>query len=103
MVSYTVHCCLTEEEEEEEAAAHQHNKDELQNTLRTLSSKLDDLNTCNDLIVKHGAGLQRLLGELEALDNPADSTTKFKSLNERATLFRITSNAMINVSYIYNS
>ena len=76
----------------------QPDKNELASTLRTLSAKLDDLNTCNELISKHGAGLQRALGDIEQCDNTADVGAKVKSLNERATLFRITSNAMINVS-----
>lgn len=32
---------------------------EIQSTLRTLSNKVEDLSTCNDLIVKHGSALQR--------------------------------------------
>lgn len=32
---------------------------EVQSTLRTLNSKVEDLTTCNDLIVKHGSALQR--------------------------------------------
>lgn len=67
--------------------------------LKTLASKLDDLSTCNELIGKHGAALQRSLSELEELRGSADSTDKVKAVNERATLFRITSNAMINVSW----
>lgn len=76
----------------------QTDKTELQSTLRTLSSKVEDLSTCNDLIAKHGTALQRSLSELETLRLPAESTEKIKQVNERATLFRITSNAMINVS-----
>ncbi|KAG7279500.1 hypothetical protein CRUP_035886 [Coryphaenoides rupestris] len=60
------------------------------------SHKLDDLSTCNDLIAKHGAALQRSLSELEGLRVPVDGGEKIKAVNERATLFRITSNAMIN-------
>ena len=41
---------------------------------------------------------QRSLGEFEQLDQITDAAAKIKSVNERATLFRITSNAMINVS-----
>ncbi|NXI92523.1 OSBP1 protein, partial [Psophia crepitans] len=74
----------------------QTDKTELQSTLRTLSSKVEDLSTCNDLIAKHGTALQRSLSELETLRLPAESTEKIKQVNERATLFRITSNAMIN-------
>ncbi|CAL8342948.1 unnamed protein product [Lota lota] len=71
-------------------------RSETQGTLKTLVSKLDDLSTCNDLIAKHGAALQRSLSELEGLRVPVDGGEKIKAVNERATLFRITSNAMIN-------
>ncbi|XP_062038254.1 oxysterol-binding protein 2 isoform X1 [Lepus europaeus] len=71
-------------------------KSELHHTLKTLSLKLDDLSTCNDLIAKHGAALQRSLTELDGLKIPSESGEKLKAVNERATLFRITSNAMIN-------
>uniref|UniRef100_A0A4W5P5H8 Oxysterol-binding protein n=1 Tax=Hucho hucho TaxID=62062 RepID=A0A4W5P5H8_9TELE len=67
-----------------------------QGALKTLASKLDDLSTCNELIGKHGAALQRSLSELEDLRTATDGTDKLKTVNERATLFRITSNAMIN-------
>uniref|UniRef100_A0A8C4JWC2 Oxysterol-binding protein n=1 Tax=Dromaius novaehollandiae TaxID=8790 RepID=A0A8C4JWC2_DRONO len=80
----------------DEEPASQSDKGELHGTLKTLSSKLEDLSTCNDLIAKHGAALQRSLSELENLKLPAESGEKIKAVNERATLFRITSNAMIN-------
>lgn len=72
-------------------------------TLKSLGSKLDDLATCNDLISKHGGALQRALAELETAENSLGSQSpgnelsiKIKAVNERATLFRITSTAMIN-------
>lgn len=78
-------------------------RNDLRITLRTLGSKLDDLATCNDLISKHGGALQRALSELESAENSMaklnDTNTlsmKIKTVNERATLFRITSTAMIN-------
>ncbi|XP_045647332.1 oxysterol-binding protein 2 isoform X4 [Ursus americanus] len=71
-------------------------KSELRRTIKGLSLKLDDLSTCNDLIAKHGAALQRSLSELDSLKIPCESSEKLKVVNERATLFRITSNAMIN-------
>lgn len=86
------------DESGDEESVSQTDKTELQNTLRTLSSKVEDLSTCNDLIAKHGTALQRSLSELETLRLPAESNEKIKQVNERATLFRITSNAMINVS-----
>ncbi|XP_038151420.1 oxysterol-binding protein 2 isoform X2 [Cyprinodon tularosa] len=74
----------------------QSDRSEIQGTLRILVSKLDDLSTCNDLIAKHGAALQRSLSELEGLKVPLEGGEKIKAVNERATLFRITSNAMTN-------
>ncbi|XP_044046686.1 oxysterol-binding protein 1-like isoform X5 [Siniperca chuatsi] len=69
---------------------------EVQSTLRTLNSKVEDLTTCNDLIVKHGSALQRSLSELEGIRVGGDMGEKIRQVTERATLFRITSNAMIN-------
>uniref|UniRef100_UPI0037E82BE8 oxysterol-binding protein 1 isoform X2 n=1 Tax=Semicossyphus pulcher TaxID=241346 RepID=UPI0037E82BE8 len=69
---------------------------EVQSTLRTLNSKVEDLTTCNDLIVKHGSALQRSLSELEAIRVGGEMGEKIRQVTERATLFRITSNAMIN-------
>ncbi|MBN3272843.1 OSBP2 protein, partial [Polyodon spathula] len=80
----------------DEESTSQSDKSEIHSTLKTLSSKLEDLSTCNDLIGKHGAALQRSLSELESLKIPTESGDKIKTVHERATLFRITSNAMVN-------
>lgn len=56
------------------------------------------MKTCYDLITKHGAALQRALAELETGE---DLVSKNKIVNERATLFRISSNAMINACTDY--
>ncbi|XP_021344326.1 oxysterol-binding protein 1-like, partial [Mizuhopecten yessoensis] len=85
----------------DEEEAPEPDKNELQNMLKTLASKLEDMNTCNDLISKHGSGLQRALTELETLNNTEDAGSKLKVVNERATMFRITSNAMINACSEY--
>ncbi|XP_038648299.1 oxysterol-binding protein 2 isoform X5 [Scyliorhinus canicula] len=87
---------LRRDDSGDEEPTSQSDKSELHATLRTLANKLDDLSQCNDLIAKHGAALQRSLSELENLKLPAESGEKIKAVNERATLFRITSNAMIN-------
>lgn len=84
-------------DDDEEPAAPA-DESELHHTLKALSLKLNDLSTCNDLIAKHGAALQRSLNELDSLKIPSESGERLKVVNERATLFRITSNAMINVS-----
>ena len=87
-------------------------KHELVTAVRLMSTKLEDLRTCNDLITKHGHALQRSVGDLETAagvkesgdkkqPDMADIQSKVKILNERATLFKITSNAMINACSEY--
>ncbi|XP_052510617.1 oxysterol-binding protein 2 [Budorcas taxicolor] len=82
--------------DDEDGTSSPADKSELHSTIRSLSLKLDDLSTCNELVAKHGVALQRSLNELDGLRIPAESSEKLKAVNERATLFRITSNAMIN-------
>lgn len=76
-------------------------KIELQSVLKLLATKLETLQTCHDVVNKHGSALQRYLTELEQIENPNDALQKSKAVNERATLFRITSSAMINSSSEY--
>lgn len=70
---------------------------QLNAAISELSLKLENLRTCNDLISKNGRLLQSALAELE---NGDDLASKTKLVTERATLFRISSNAMINVSVL---
>lgn len=88
---------LCEDDSGDEGPAPQEDRARTQGVLKTLANKLDDLSTCNELIGKHGAALQRSLNELEELRGCSDGSDRVKAVNERATLFRITSNAMINV------
>ncbi|XP_042856242.1 oxysterol-binding protein 1-like isoform X4 [Penaeus japonicus] len=90
---------MLQDEDEEDVS--ESGRDDVSNTLKVLTAKLEDLRTCHDLIMKHGAALQKSLAELEALDNTQDLTAKIKTVNERATLFRISSNAMINACNDY--
>lgn len=91
---------LDDEEEETDNRTTEKSFDptEIENTIKILTSKIEDLNTCNNLIVNHGTQLTRSLAELDHLQSSGDTTSKMKAINERATLFRITTNAMINVS-----
>jgi len=101
-----------EEDEGDQEFPVEISKQELLNAVRSMSSKLEDLRTCNDLIVKHGHALQRSVSDLEqatgSVKDGGDKKTdvgniqpKVKILNERATLFKITSNAMINACTEY--
>ena len=83
--------------ESDEEESQQPDKAELNMMLHTLSAKLEDLSTCNDLIARHGLALTKTLSELESTHAPAEAASSMKAVQERATLFRITSTAMINV------
>ncbi|CAG2053491.1 unnamed protein product [Timema podura] len=91
----------SEDEEEDYDTSVNSQKNEFENMLKSLSTKLEDLQTCSELISKHGAALQRSLSELETLESDAETSTHLKSVNERATLFRITANAMLNTCSEY--
>ncbi|XP_047511825.1 oxysterol-binding protein 1 [Pieris napi] len=58
---------------------------------RELNARFHDLRTCSELVTRHGAALQRSLVDLEI--PPSDTA---KQVSERATLFRISCNAMMN-------
>ncbi|XP_058458562.1 oxysterol-binding protein 1 isoform X2 [Malaya genurostris] len=89
---------MESDEEEEDTAANTIPSEELNLVVRELSVRLENLKTCYDLITKHGAALQRALSELESGE---DLASKTKIVSERATLFRISSNAMINTCSDY--
>lgn len=84
------------ESEDEEESCFEPADAEVSNMVKVLNARLENLETCRELISKHGAALQRSLTELESIDSAVDVSAKIKAVNERATLFRITSNAMIN-------
>ena len=58
---------------------------------KTFDAKLEDLKMCMDLITRHYQALQRTLADLDQIDKTETTTNTIKSVNERATLFRITS------------
>jgi hypothetical protein len=64
---------------------------ELATMNKAFDSKLDDLKMCMDLINRHYQALHRTLADLEQIDKSETTINTIKSVNERATLFRITS------------
>ena len=78
------------------------NCSEVGESIKPLNAKLEDLQTCNDLVGKHGAALQRSIGEIQETEDSHLLLTKLKTVNEKSTLFRITANAMISVSININ-
>ncbi|KAL0119238.1 hypothetical protein PUN28_009669 [Cardiocondyla obscurior] len=91
-----------ESEEEEEYQDNDNQNVETASVIKDLTRRLDDLQACNDLMLKQGSALQRALTDLEMLEPPSfELAAKFKIVSERATLFRIAANAMINTSSDY--
>lgn len=74
---------------------------EVSSMMKSISSCLEQVETCSELISKHGLALQRALSELEVLDTAQDISVKMKAIKEKATLLRITSNAMMNTCKDY--
>lgn len=91
---------MESDEEEDDSNALSIPSEEMNTVLRDLSSRLENLKTCYELISKHGTALQRALTDVESGD---DLTNRSKIVSERATLFRISSNAMINVRKAFNN
>ncbi|GAV03941.1 hypothetical protein RvY_14300-2 [Ramazzottius varieornatus] len=73
-------------------------KDDLQGVIRNLNLKIDELNACYEQISKQGRSLQGLIADLESVNIPAEANSKAKAVVERATLFRLTSSALLNAS-----
>lgn len=91
---------MESDEEEDDSNALSVPSEEMNTVIRDLSSKLENLKTCFDLVSKHGATLHRALNEVEVGDETG-SSGRAKLVCERATLFRVSSNAMIIVSVLY--
>ncbi|XP_018353296.1 PREDICTED: oxysterol-binding protein 1 isoform X6 [Trachymyrmex septentrionalis] len=93
---------MESEEEEEEYQDNDNQNVETASVIKDLTRRLDDLQACNDLMLKQGSGLQRALSDLEMVEPPSpELAAKFKIVSERATLFRIAANAMISTSSDY--
>lgn len=89
---------MESEEEEEDADEGSGSIEEWSSVVRKLEGQLNDIQTCNDLIQKHWKSLVKPLSEIETNLDGDTVQTKSKEIGERATLFRISTNAMINVS-----
>ncbi|XP_026672135.1 oxysterol-binding protein 1 isoform X4 [Ceratina calcarata] len=93
-----------ESEEEEEYGIRQDNDNQKpeQVTVKDLTQRLEELQACHDLLLKKGGILHRTLNELEALEPPLpELAAKVKTVNERATLFRMAASAMVTASTDY--
>lgn len=82
-----------ESSEDEKELTLDDQKKEIKALSDSLQGRLEELVTCNELIMKHGTSLLRVMNDLESSKQPL---TLAKTISERATLNRITCTAMIN-------
>ncbi|KAJ3618524.1 hypothetical protein MTP99_006502 [Tenebrio molitor] len=92
---------MESEDDEEEAEEGSGSPEEWSSVVRKLEAQLNDIQTCSDLIQKHWKSLVKPLSEIETNLDPDGVQTKSKEVGERATLFRISTNAMINACAEY--
>ncbi|KAJ8953651.1 hypothetical protein NQ314_007258, partial [Rhamnusium bicolor] len=90
-----------ESEEDDEEADESGGHDDWPGIARKLEIQLNELQTCGDVLAKHWRNLAKPLSEMEANADPEALQGKTKEVCERATLFRIASNAMINACAEY--
>ncbi|CAH0548933.1 unnamed protein product [Brassicogethes aeneus] len=87
---------MESEEDDDEAEDGPGGVEDWSGVVRKLEAQLNDLQTCSELIGKHWKCLVKPLGEMETNADPDAIQGKVKEVCERATLFRISTNAMIN-------
>lgn len=85
-----------ESEEDDEEAEVNGVPEDWSGIVRKLESQLNDLQTCSDVLAKHWKNLTKPLSEMETNADSEVLQSKAKEVCERATLFRIATNAMIN-------
>uniref|UniRef100_V5G398 Oxysterol-binding protein 1 n=1 Tax=Anoplophora glabripennis TaxID=217634 RepID=V5G398_ANOGL len=85
-----------ESEEDDEEAEVNGVPEDWSGIVRKLESQLNDLQTCSDVLAKHWKNLTKPLSEMETNADSEALQSKTKEVCERATLFRIATNAMIN-------
>lgn len=82
------------------ASMNSNDRAEIATISKAFDAKLEDLKMCMDLINRHYQALHRTLGDLEQIDKSETTINTIKSVNERATLFRITSTGKIIIRWI---
>ncbi|XP_045468816.1 oxysterol-binding protein 1 isoform X2 [Harmonia axyridis] len=93
---------MESEDDEEQEVDGSGNPEEWSSVIRKLEAQLNDLETCSELIQKHWKSLCKPLNELESSNGDLEICQgKTKEVGERATLFRISTNAMINACMEY--
>lgn len=94
-------CYKNVESDEEDDAYESGQKCEVSLIMKEITACLEQMETCSQLISKRDSALQRALSELDLIDPGQALSGKMKAINEKATLLRITSNAMMNTAKEY--
>lgn len=87
------------ESEEDEETEDSGELEDWSGTVKKLETQLNELQTCGDVLAKHWKNLTKPLSEIETNGDPEALQGKTKEVCERATLYRIATNAMMNVSF----
>lgn len=86
------------ESEEDEETEDSGELEDWSGIVKKLEAQLNELQTCGDVLAKHWKNLAKPLSEMETNADPEALQGKTREVCERATLYRIATNAMMNVS-----
>ena len=105
MIIVTISFAEDEEEYDNNAGDSSDNKN-IDEMIKSLTSKFNDVQTCTELLTRHYTALTKAIADTEptiytASEKPQEVTAKIKALNERSALFRLTSGAVLRVIYLY--
>lgn len=92
-------CRRNMESEEDEETEDSGELEDWSGIVKKLEGQLNELQTCGDVLVKHWKNLVKPLSEMETNADPEALQGKPREVCERATLYRIATNAMMNVRY----
>ena len=70
-------------------------KIELENMLRTLQQKLNELKLSHEFVIKQSGALSKSLSELENTQTPPEDNA-LKTINERSTIYKIATLGLVN-------
>ncbi|KAK2720637.1 oxysterol-binding protein 1-like isoform X2 [Artemia franciscana] len=97
---------LEDEEEYDNNAGDSSDNKNIDEMIKSLTSKFNDVQTCTELLTRHYTALTKAIADTEptistASEKPQEVTAKIKALNERSALFRLTSGAVLRAATDY--
>ncbi|XP_065574277.1 oxysterol-binding protein 1-like isoform X1 [Artemia franciscana] len=94
---------LEDEEEYDNNAGDSWDNKNIDEMIKSLTSKFNGVQTCTELLTRHYTALTKAIADTEstistALEKPQEVTAKIKALNERSELFRLTSGEVLRAA-----